>query len=874
MQQVAFKTKLGVVTRVKNVPVKVLPVSNTAKSQGIGTLYENKMSPMAWFRLPCAELVCFSCEDYDEYKRNFRLQLRAMADSEARLPTDPIPIFVYVQPVHVEDVRGPMRVVDAATKELSDRNFPANSVVHVAKNMFGIQELVNSIKAALAVSIEARCSAYYHETSRIILRLVRDITSPVKSDVAFSDLYLIKDSAAAMLEAAGLYQDAITEYSELDAILDETFARVDNESTPDEDDEPLGSHMIDVVGIHESSHMWNKWHVNRSIISKISGIKHKHPIRKEGKTFIDLVLRPSIYANMIRLLLKDSKRMDALQLCASFIHRQKDLLFRYEDLDQCPRNFAASWVFSACISTVMLLCSKTCVEESGNVFFSKELENIDLNRFNCDIDKILVVDHVSFAKMFVQKEEKEAFARILGHLLLLAREMLERVGESNGYQKPSFKPTSHNLLELLEHNNTQPFLGGAPKTPQHASKTDVNRLTPQNSMGADDPRFSGFSNNNNEFGYLAHSKGFSMDNIDLTASNVVPSEDVVPGLLREESDIESSSTNVPSRISIHAREMSDSGSILAHASMASSSPKSDSVPKKMSASNQVEPAAKAMLSLLPDEEIMASPSRFLEKLIKSDARLEAFLEYQAIKYWVLKSHLSSAEMFAHLWKYVTVACRDFFQKSNHHRYSCMLHVDLGDISYLNGAYDEAADIYLAACLELQAQHWNRLLVSVIRRLGCAEARSSSTNIVWTCQLLLKIAYEMHAAGTMGDGPDDSLGLHTDIFLSAAELAEKSIDSPGTNSDKSMRFDMGQCISVDTEKSVGMMIYDMGGLQLKHNNGATCLRSHAGDSVSIEVLIINRTDREMVLDNPSICLTMLQEMNGMSFLTLWFLSISF
>ena len=100
----AIKSKVGAVSRVKNIPIKV--VSST-HDKSISRLYHHRKSPMSWFRLPFVELVVFSCQDYDEYKRNFRLQLRAMADVESRLPTDPIPIFVYVQPPTLDEPKGP-----------------------------------------------------------------------------------------------------------------------------------------------------------------------------------------------------------------------------------------------------------------------------------------------------------------------------------------------------------------------------------------------------------------------------------------------------------------------------------------------------------------------------------------------------------------------------------------------------------------------------------------------------------------------------------------------------------------------------------------------------------------------------------------------
>jgi len=340
---------------------------------------------MSWFRLPFVELVCFSCDDYDEYKRNFRLQLRAMADPESRLPTDPIPIFVYVQPVHLDDSKGPSRVVDAATKELGDKNFQGNTVVHVGKNMFGIQDLLESIRAALFVSVEARCSAYHREASTI---LSRSIESPLADDTSLSELYLVKDSAAALYEAVGMHQDAWTEYGELEAMIEERFTRMCSVPNGSDDNDCTSIQISQNDPTYsEASQMWQRWHKHRSLVSRLS--KCLKATIHEGRAFIDLVLMPCIVSNMVRLLMRDLKRMEALETCRKFIEKHRLILKQYERNQQCPTLLPETWIFAACVGSVLLTSAHDGELKAGNQYFSKDLEEMEIDRHdNADLLRV------------------------------------------------------------------------------------------------------------------------------------------------------------------------------------------------------------------------------------------------------------------------------------------------------------------------------------------------------------------------------------------------------------------------------------------------------------------------------------------------------
>ena len=55
-------------------------------------------SPVTWFRNPCVQLVIFSCEDGEEYRRVHRPQLKAIADPDARIPIAPELVIAYISP--------------------------------------------------------------------------------------------------------------------------------------------------------------------------------------------------------------------------------------------------------------------------------------------------------------------------------------------------------------------------------------------------------------------------------------------------------------------------------------------------------------------------------------------------------------------------------------------------------------------------------------------------------------------------------------------------------------------------------------------------------------------------------------------------------
>lgn len=100
-------------------PLRYLDARGDAALQRLRQL---AYSPAAWFRCPLVQLVLVSCGEYEDYKRDLRIRLRAMADTETSAPGQPELLFAYVRPTTVEaGAKGPARVFDAMRRDLNRR---------------------------------------------------------------------------------------------------------------------------------------------------------------------------------------------------------------------------------------------------------------------------------------------------------------------------------------------------------------------------------------------------------------------------------------------------------------------------------------------------------------------------------------------------------------------------------------------------------------------------------------------------------------------------------------------------------------------------------------------------------------------------------
>jgi hypothetical protein len=79
-------------------------------------------SPVAWFRSPLVQVILVSCLEYEDYKRDLRLRLKAMADTETAAPGQPELLFVYLRPAAADAAaKGPARVFDTMRRDLTRR---------------------------------------------------------------------------------------------------------------------------------------------------------------------------------------------------------------------------------------------------------------------------------------------------------------------------------------------------------------------------------------------------------------------------------------------------------------------------------------------------------------------------------------------------------------------------------------------------------------------------------------------------------------------------------------------------------------------------------------------------------------------------------
>ena len=375
-------------------------------------LQQYAYSALTWFRQPAATLVLISCNDAEDYKKNFRLQLRAMIETEGRHPLSPEPVFVYTAPPSSPDIdpKGSGRVVDAMRRELGSRrrerisridlvpaaassslhNAPLNHSTHsvtatsMANNdssadvgVHGIDEVIMCLKSAIATSLESRINAYGE-----VVRQHMTALQASRPDVCFSDLFLLKDSLAVMMEAAGLVEDSVREYLELEVAFQQVeqqtkkkqLARPPSQVPPllkssdglaeQQPQTPLNMYTSPLQykqleflngglqprkGIDEASGIWSDWRATRlsvqGIVFSLDGttlessfgatfsVPTAHTIT-DGDTTSLLALRQAVFASQSRVLLKLQKYSDVLQRGLSFFHSSFSTLAAHEEVKE------------------------------------------------------------------------------------------------------------------------------------------------------------------------------------------------------------------------------------------------------------------------------------------------------------------------------------------------------------------------------------------------------------------------------------------------------------------------------------------------------------------------------------------------------------
>ncbi|KAL4549831.1 hypothetical protein Ndes2526B_g04818 [Nannochloris sp. 'desiccata'] len=435
LQQVALVNKLGTAVTVDHMPVELVSSFEPA----VQKLQQYAYSALTWFRQPAASLVLISCNDAEDYKKNFRLQLRAMIDYEGRHPLSPEPVFVYIAPKPSPDVdpKGPGRVVDAMRRELGSRrrqrvarvdvvaaagaaaatNDPTNSATasinkdsSADDGLQGIDEVIMCLKAAIAASLEARISAYGE-----VVRQHMTALQAARPDVCFSDLFLLKDSLAVMMEAAGLVEDSVREYLELEVAFQQVEQTKKQSSEPpsrlsslskssDGLSEPqtslnntssLHARQLEFLngglqprkGIDEASGIWSDWRATRLSVQGIafsldrstlessfgatSSVPTAHNIT-HGDTTSLLALRQAVFASQSRVLLKLQRYSEVLERGLAFFHNSFSTLAAHEgqtrstssgSSKQSPKFFKEAWTFAGCISLAAAVASTSSLSQ-------------------------------------------------------------------------------------------------------------------------------------------------------------------------------------------------------------------------------------------------------------------------------------------------------------------------------------------------------------------------------------------------------------------------------------------------------------------------------------------------------------------------------
>jgi len=489
---------------------------------------------------------------------------------------------------------------------------------------------------------------------------------------------------------------------------------------------------------------------------------------------------------------------------------------------------SATWTFAACIGSLLLTCSGEM--QAGEKFFSKALEDMEIG--TSDSNDIYMVTQDALQSLD-KPGKSHTFFCTAGHVLMMARDMLEGLGKSHGRAPPAFEPSAKDLVDLLKTGH----LHSAPRTPNTLGSRS--KLTPQNSLGPEDsPRFGYLPSQSNELVRLAHENTLmSMDNIDL--SNMEHQSPV-----SEESD----GKDIAARnISLHAREISDSGNI-ADAIFTTKSQGSSQTDGNPENSSLLQSEASITMDETPQHLDMCM------QMVHVESVPEEQLAWKP-QYWRLREGMKSVSVFMDMWKTITTSCRDFYVRGGYQRNACILNIELGDAAYIGRDFSNAVEIYEDTYANFKNTNWKHLLESVSLKLACAQVQSNDIGILGTCNLLLQLACEK----SRGTGQEEAIRVFAEIFVDATRLSGVAPSSAQLGETESLV--MNPSMVLDVDKSIGMMIYEIDGVPSYVGDRQNCIHAHVGDSVSMKVEIINNSEITMSLDRPSIYLVALQEMSN-------------
>ena len=778
LQQVPI-SKSGNVRLLKNVQTRLVKSSTVER-----LCVEYGGSPSGWFRCPVAELVCWRCDDWDGWKRNFRLQLRAVAQRQPAT-TLPVPIFVFV-------TKGPLdksgkAVLDAVQKELAPR-----AVVHLSqRGTVGMQDLLTAVKAALAQSLEGRVGAYRAEVQKL-LTPTTDSSSPEgeKDQVDLGALYVVKDSLAALLESAGMYQEACNEYSELEAMIEECATRMGGvKSRSEEEDGSEGARsrytaecsVSQVAGVDECRQMWHSWSGTRRAVVATARDGAGNASLSEAqysRTYIDFVLIPAIVCNMVRLLMKDStKKVEALRVCRTFISNHRAVIARYEHQKKCPAGMEAAWTFSACVSSVLRVCM--------DVDDPEQLEDVGLLEKLCDL---LSDDASDISKLNVK------FHRAVGQLLLEARDVLkdeEKVAEKEGRVAP-VPPTAADILEDMTRATVSTF-----------SLKPASSLTPQNSLST--PRANAMASIAESMFFAHHQASNSLENVDLDAS----------GDLRDSGDVsgDAPGDSLESQRS-HNRSISLHNPAALETALTGSSSGGFTSPTSVTNHTEDPPGSKSVLDAEAAIDGHAAPLFLLLGGENDEISTRWIPTYAPLVSHAGAEYSSKSESASRMASIIASAAKSFFERGGYFRNAGVLSVQLGDDAFEMKKYSTATGIFMEVADMTEEENWTGVYEDVLLRLARSQVRDGDRGIVGTCHRLLCLRQD---------------STHASMLLRATELSGGSFHDAFDHDDDVLS--LNPC-----------------GLSLESSSSLCGKHVFLGDTVRVPVVIVNHTGVPIPLNN--------------------------
>ncbi|KAL6779718.1 hypothetical protein ACKKBG_A13445 [Auxenochlorella protothecoides x Auxenochlorella symbiontica] len=334
LRHAQFRNSLGVSSTLDELHLRYV---NTGDAY-VQRLRQLSYSPVTWFRNPFCQLVLFSCEDVEEYKRLHRPQIRAIADPEARTAVAPELVIAYVAPA-AADSRATAKVYDTMRRDFAykrrDRcvrldpppsTAPGPVMGTPRGSIAGLEILEYLVREAVMLTFEARTGAYQEE-------IRRHMSNRLEVGWTFTPLFLIKDSLAVMLEAAGMYEDALREYAELDVCHADTAAQAQawqqQAATPlPPDPEGPSAAPPDEVGP-----MWMPWPGIRRTALALPQVP-------------DFVMRQFLFASQARILLKLRRWTELAERGKGFIEAGRRLLER-DVAAPASSTLPATWAFAA-----------------------------------------------------------------------------------------------------------------------------------------------------------------------------------------------------------------------------------------------------------------------------------------------------------------------------------------------------------------------------------------------------------------------------------------------------------------------------------------------------------------------------------------------